>query len=79
MEEKKKRGFAVMDPELRRAICSKGGKAAHAPGGKGHEFTKEEAQAAGRKGGLAVSRNKQHMRDIGRKGGEMRTSNSGGS
>ena len=52
-EEKKKKGFAVMDLELVRKIASKGGKAAH-DAGTAHEFTSEEAKIAGRKGGLAV-------------------------
>lgn len=47
-----KRGFASMDPEKQREIASKGGKAAHAKG-TAHEFTSEEAAAAGRKGGQA--------------------------
>ncbi len=46
------RGFAAMRPEMQKAIASKGGKKAHTKG-KAHEWTKEEAQAAGRKGGLA--------------------------
>jgi general stress protein YciG len=41
-----------MDPEKVKAISSKGGKAAHVAG-TAHEFTREEAVAAGRKGGLA--------------------------
>ena len=45
-----KRGFAAMDPEKQKEIASKGGKAAHASG-HAHEFTPEEAQKAGRKGG----------------------------
>lgn len=49
------RGFAAMDREKQRAIASKGGKAAHAKG-VAHEFTSEEARAAGRKGGRAGSR-----------------------
>ncbi|MGE0172614.1 MAG: KGG domain-containing protein [Oligoflexales bacterium] len=48
----KGRGFASMDPEEQRRIASKGGKAAHRSG-NAHEFTSEEARAAGRKGGLA--------------------------
>jgi general stress protein YciG len=47
-----RRGFASMDPEKRRAICSKGGKAAHAKG-TAHQWTSTEAQEAGRKGGQA--------------------------
>ena len=46
------RGFAAMDPEQQRAIASAGGRAAHASG-HAHEFTSEEARAAGRKGGEA--------------------------
>ena len=45
-----RRGFAAMDPEKQRAIASMGGKAAHAKG-TAHQFTSEEARAAGRKGG----------------------------
>jgi general stress protein YciG len=63
-----KRGFASMSGEKQREIASKGGRAAHAKG-TAHEFSREEAQAAGRKGGLAVSRNREHMANIGRKGG----------
>jgi hypothetical protein len=48
MAEKGKRGFAGMDPEKQRQIASKGGKAAHQKG-RAHEFTSEEARAAGRK------------------------------
>lgn len=50
-----KRGFASMDPNKQREIASKGGKAAHEKG-TAHEFTPEEAAAAGRKGGLASGR-----------------------
>lgn len=46
------RGFASMDPTKQREIASKGGKAAHRKG-TGHEWTTEEAKAAGRKGGIA--------------------------
>ena len=49
------RGFASMDPELQRAIASKGGKAAH-QSGNAHRFTSEEAREAGRKGGQAAHR-----------------------
>ena len=47
-----KRGFASMDAEKQRIIASKGGKAAHEKG-HAHEFTSDEARAAGRKGGEA--------------------------
>lgn len=50
-----KRGFASMDPEKQREIASKGGRAAHEKG-TAHEFTPEEAAAAGRKGGQASGR-----------------------
>lgn len=49
---KKRRGFAGMTPEKVREIASKGGKAAQAAG-TAHRFSHDEAQAAGRKGGLA--------------------------
>ncbi len=63
------RGFAAMDEERQRQIASKGGRAAHEKG-TAHEFTRDEARAAGRKGGEAVSQNRRHMAEIGRKGGE---------
>ena len=42
------RGFAAMDPAQQRCIASEGGRAAHASG-NAHEFTSEEARAAGSK------------------------------
>jgi uncharacterized protein len=69
MMEHSKRGFASMDVEKKRNIASKGGRAAHEKG-TAHEFTPDEARAAGRKGGEAVSRNRDHMANIGRRGGE---------
>jgi general stress protein YciG len=71
---KTKRGFASMDPQRQREIASQGGRAAHEQG-VAHEFSPEEARAAGRKGGETVSQNREHMSEIGRKGGEA----SGGS
>ena len=50
MKEKKKQGFAVIDPERQREIASMGGKQAH-KNGTAHKFTPEEARIAGRKGG----------------------------
>lgn len=44
------RGFASMDEQKQKEIASKGGKAAHAKG-TAHQFSSEEARAAGRKGG----------------------------
>jgi general stress protein YciG len=49
---KSNRGFASMDETRQREIASQGGKAAHQKG-TAHEFTTEEARAAGRKGGQA--------------------------
>ncbi len=52
---KSRRGFAGMDRAQVRALASRGGKAAHEQG-TAHEFTPDEARAAGRKGGLASHR-----------------------
>lgn len=59
------RGFASMSPEKQREIASKGGKAAHQKG-TAHQFTSEEARAAGRKGGQAsgVSRAKKSDKTV---------------
>lgn len=51
---RRRRGFATMDRDKVREIASHGGKAAHAAG-TAHEFTSDEARAAGRKGGLATN------------------------
>lgn len=66
-----KRGFAGMDPEKLKTLSSRGGKAAHAKG-TAHEFSSEEAKAAGKKGGVTVSSDAGHMAEIGRKGGLSR-------
>ena len=47
---KDSRGFASMAQDKQREIASKGGRAAHLKG-TAHEWTSEEARAAGRKGG----------------------------
>jgi len=47
---KDSRGFASMAQDKQREIASKGGRAAHMKG-TAHEWTSEEARAAGRKGG----------------------------
>jgi uncharacterized protein len=47
-QRKSPRGFAAMDPQRQREIASLGGRAAH-QSGHAHEFTSEEARAAGRK------------------------------
>jgi uncharacterized protein len=44
-----------MDQDKRRGIASKGGKAAHEKG-TAHEWTVEQARAAGRKGGISTRR-----------------------
>jgi uncharacterized protein len=47
------RGFAAMDRTRVSEIARKGGKAAHVAG-TAHEFTRDEAREAGRKGGYAT-------------------------
>ncbi len=71
---KRNRGFAAMDLSRQREIASQGGKAAHAQG-RAHQFTADEARAAGRKGGQSVSRDREHMAAIGREGGLARVRN----
>lgn len=66
--EEKRRGFAALSPERMREIASLGGKASQAKG-TGHKFDPDEARAAGRKGGEAVSQDREHMAKIGAKGG----------
>jgi len=73
---KSKRGFAAMDPSRQREIASKGGRTAHDQG-RAHQFNSDEARAAGRKGGAAVSRDRAHMAEIGRSGGWARSRASG--
>lgn len=48
--QKSRRGFAAMSPERQREIASQGGRAAHQQG-VAHEWSKDEARAAGKKGG----------------------------
>jgi general stress protein YciG len=64
----KNRGFASMSTDKQREIARKGGRAAHERG-TAHQFTPDEARAAGRKGGERVSTNREHMAAIGRLGG----------
>jgi general stress protein YciG len=49
-----------MDPAKQREIASKGGKAAHQKG-TAHEWTSEEARAAGRKVGIASHRRRREQ------------------
>ena len=65
MADKRKRGFAAMDPEKRREAQRLGGLTTQRLG-KAHTFTLEEL----RKGGHAVSRDRTYMAAIGRRGGE---------
>ena len=58
-----------MDRERQREIARKGGRAAHQKG-TAHEFTTDEARAAGRKGGERVIADRDHMSRIGRLGGK---------
>lgn len=60
---RKPRGFAAMDPKLVSEISRKGGKAAHTAG-TAHEFTSDEARAAGRKGGLATHAKRKKGTDV---------------
>lgn len=70
-QAKRRRGFATLSPERRQAIARKGGRMAHASG-RAHQFTTDEARAAGKKGGMSVSRDQDHMSKIGRRGAQAR-------
>lgn len=48
--KKKKQGFATIPKEKVRELAREGGRSAHRAG-TAHQFTSEEARAAGRKGG----------------------------
>jgi general stress protein YciG len=68
------RGFAGMDDEKQREIASKGGKAAHEKG-TAHEFTSEEASAAGSQQGKEnnpgnFANDREKASEAGRKGGQ---------
>ncbi len=68
-----KRGFASMSPERLSEVSRAGGQASHRYG-QAHEFNREEASAAGKKGGLTVSRDRAHMSRIGKLGGKKKAS-----
>lgn len=79
--KKSRRGFAAMDAAKQREIASRGGQAAH-ESGRAHEFTREEASAAGRKGGVNAHANgkaheftQEEAKAAGRKGGLVRAAN----
>jgi uncharacterized protein len=55
-----KQGFASMNPDKQRRIASLGGKAAHAKG-TAHQWTSQEAAAAGRKGAAAMHAKKKPL------------------
>jgi len=64
------RGFGSMDPDQQREIASEGGRAAHSSG-NAHEFTSEEARAAGSKshgntGGRSTSGDQSDSQSSGR-------------
>jgi uncharacterized protein len=52
---KQRKGFAVMSRKLQKELAARGGRAAHAKG-VAHQWTSEEARAAGRKGGATSRR-----------------------
>lgn len=68
---KGRRGFAAMDPATQQRIAAQGGRTAHEMG-SAHEFTSEEARAAGRKGGATTGADREWMAQIGRRGGLAR-------
>lgn len=61
-QAKSRRGFAAMSPERQREIASQGGRAAHQQG-VAHEWNKDEARAAGKKGGQASGFKRKSGRD----------------
>jgi hypothetical protein len=77
MTGRERSGFATMNREKQREIARRGGRAAHQKG-TAHEFTREEARAAGRKGGVSVSQNRDYMSRIGRAGGLSSRTGRGG-
>jgi hypothetical protein len=52
---RRRRGFAAMEPEKQKQIARKGGQAAHKQG-VAHRWSTDEAREAGKKGGLARKR-----------------------
>lgn len=71
-------GFAAMNPERRRELASRGGKAAHA-GGSANKFTPETGAAAGRiphARGTAKRWSREEAAAAGRKGGKASRSTS---
>ncbi len=60
--QKSKRGFAAMSSERQREIASQGGRAAHLQG-VAHQWNREEAKEAGRKGGRASGDRRKFQQD----------------
>lgn len=61
-QQKSRRGFAAMSPEKQREIASQGGRAAHQQG-VAHEWSAEEARAAGKKGGQVSGKKRTNGRE----------------
>lgn len=61
-EPKSRRGFASMSAERQRTIASMGGRAAHEQG-VAHQWDRQQAMEAGRKGGQASGRKRAEGRD----------------
>ena len=55
LQQRSKRGFAAMELERQREIASRAGKLAHEKK-RAHEWSREEARLAGKKGGVAAAR-----------------------
>jgi uncharacterized protein len=68
MSGSSKRGFASMNPEKQRLIASKGGREAHRQG-TAHEFSSEEARAAGRLSRKITGANRRRVAASGRQSG----------
>jgi uncharacterized protein len=60
--QKSRRGFASMSEEKQRQIASQGGRAAHVQG-VAHEWSKDEAREAGRKGGKISGERRKDQRN----------------
>lgn len=63
-KQNRKRGFAAMSPERQRQIAQQGGKAAHQQG-VAHQWNRQEAKEAGKKGGLASGEKRKSQCDGG--------------
>ncbi len=57
-----KKGFESYDKEALREMAARGGRAAH-EAGVAHEWTKEEAREAGRRGGAATAAKRKTQRE----------------